>query len=223
MISVVMPVYKPNLEHLKLAIESIINQSYKNFEFIIVLDGDLSAQRLIESYNDNRINIIINKENHGISRSLNIAIEQSIGDYIFRMDADDISLQNRLIIQLGFLKRGASIVSSGCILINDNGDIIGKSKSIPLFHSFIRRIQLYQFGLNPVIHPTIAAKREVFNTFKYNPDFKYAQDFELWMRIRSIHKIHFIPHRLIHYRSRIDLPEIVNQKKKYSKKIRSKS
>ena len=96
LVSVVMPNYNTEEEYLRSAIESILNQTYSNFEFIIIDDGSTNdSVSIIESYDDERIVLIKNTENQGVTRSLNIALDHCKGDYIARMDSDDVSFPNR--------------------------------------------------------------------------------------------------------------------------------
>ncbi len=108
-ISVVMPVYNTKEEWLREAIESILNQSYKDFEFIIIDDGsDKSIEPIVNSYNDARI-VLIRQENLGIAKSLNYGFKISKGEYIARMDSDDISLPERFEKQVNFLDKNPQI------------------------------------------------------------------------------------------------------------------
>src|SRR4051812_19112608 len=104
LVSVLMPVYNAE-KHLQEAMESILNQSYTHFEFVIINDGseDRSAS-IINSYQDKRIKLIVNQENKGLIYSLNYGISQCTGKYIVRMDADDISLKERIYEQVQFME-----------------------------------------------------------------------------------------------------------------------
>ena len=117
-VSVVMSVYNSE-KYLPEAIESILNQTYTNFEFIIINDGSTdNSLRIIKEYanKDKRI-IVISRENKGLIFSLNEGIEVSKGKYIIRMDADDISLPNRLKIQLDFMEKNKDIAICGTVAI----------------------------------------------------------------------------------------------------------
>src|SRR5699024_5552594 len=111
LVSVIMSVYNETETELALAIESILNQTYKDIEFIIVLDAPDNelVLKLIKKYqtSDDRIKIIINNQNQGLAKSLNTGIKSSSGEYIARMDADDISFKNRLDVQISFLEKNA--------------------------------------------------------------------------------------------------------------------
>ena len=108
-VSIVMSTYNERLDHLSLAIESIIKQTYKNIEFIILLDNpqNRSIKRLVQSYaeKDYRIKIIANKKNIGLTASLNKGFRLASGNYFARMDADDISDCERIDYELIYLKK----------------------------------------------------------------------------------------------------------------------
>jgi glycosyltransferase involved in cell wall biosynthesis len=199
-VSVIMAVYNADINHLKEAVDSVLNQSYSDFEFIIVMDGDISHIGYLESIADVRVILLKNPKNMGLAHSLNRAIGISKGNYIFRMDADDISLKHRFESQLKILRKGHAVVSSGCFLINGNNEVVGRSKKFYFFHNFIRRLQLYILKLNPVVHPSIAARRDVYDKYKYDESFIYSQDFELWLRMKKDYKIYFDASILIKYR-----------------------
>ena len=109
-ISVLMPVYNGE-NHLEKAVKSILNQSYGNFELIILLEcgSSIESKRIIYSFTDERIRVIENKERLGLPESLNIGIRSSRGQYISRMDADDIAYTYRFKRQNLFLESQADI------------------------------------------------------------------------------------------------------------------
>ena len=178
-----------------------MNQTYKRFEFIIVNDN---APNNIKKYlnkvkeKDNRIKIIENKTNQGLAKSLNKAIKASRGKYIARMDSDDISLTKRLHTQLNFMKKNKDIdlVGSNSFIINDNNKIINKSH-LPLK---VEDIKKSIFKFNPIIHPSVFAKKNFFIKNLYNSEYKKCQDYELWMRSISTHKFLNLKKKLILYR-----------------------
>jgi glycosyltransferase involved in cell wall biosynthesis len=199
LVSVIMPVYNPNPTFFEIAIHSILSQTYQNLELIIINDGTNNGYdfSVLKSY-DKRIKIIDLNQNKGISNALNIAIKNSDGKYIARMDADDVSRTNRILNQVKQLNKHY-IVSSGVNIIDCNGITISKSKSF-IFHNSIRRFQLYNLAENPVNHPTIMARRVVFEEFNYDSKFDGAEDFELWLRMRNNYKIFFDKEHYLDYR-----------------------
>ena len=201
-ISVIMPVYNAEV-YVSQAIESILNQSYKNFEFIIINDAsnDKSLD-IINSYKfkDKRIKIITLDNNQGIAIALNNGIAIAQGEYIVRMDADDISLPYRLDKQLNFMESNRTCGVSGSWLetIDRKGNSLDVWKG-SLTHENIKSELLFNSAL---YHPTIIFRREIFSSIKqiYNPDFVPAEDYELWSRLSSITKLANIPEILIRYR-----------------------
>jgi glycosyltransferase involved in cell wall biosynthesis len=169
-----MSVYKPNQKYLDEAIQSILNQTYKDFEFIIVNDGD----NVTVNYGgfDPRIKVIQNKKNIGLTKSLNIALKEAKGEYIARMDADDVSYPKRLEEQVKFLDENPDyiLVGTWAEIIDEEGKKIREVKH-PCENDVIRR-ELIKY--NPFFHSSIMFRRGL----RYNENFKYAQDYELYFR-----------------------------------------
>jgi len=180
-ITILMPVYNGE-KYLKEAIDSILDQTFKNFEFLIINDGSTDkTETIIKSYNDPRIRLLNNKKNIGITKSLNLGIMLSQGEYIARMDADDISLPNRLQKQYQFLENNKNIgvVGSNMYLINQSGKKVGRSSKSQK-HFLIKWKCFIGF---PMSHPTIMAKTKVLRANLYNENFISSQDVELWSRL----------------------------------------
>ncbi len=185
LISVVMSVYNSE-QYLKEAIDSILTQTYKNIEFIIINDGSKdNSLEIIKDYSniDNRI-IIIDQKNVGLTKALNIGIEKSTGDYIARMDADDICLLDRFVNFIRYIDINGDIdLYSTSSYIIDEKDVI--KKIIP---NYFRRNGFNQKLLNyynSMIHGTLIVKSNILKKYKYNEDYKYSQDFELYHRLMS--------------------------------------
>ncbi|PLT31793.1 glycosyltransferase [Peribacillus deserti] len=222
LISVIMAEHNTKKDILKKSIDSILNQSYQKFELIIVNDVTNAENEKYLNYLknlDNRINIISNNTNLGLAASLNKAINYSKGDYIFRMDTDDIALPFRFETQMEILNKGEDIVTGRALVIDENDNIIGKTKNLP-FYNIIKRFMLYYLCDNGVIHPLIAAKRKVFLEHKYDENIKYAQDFELWLRMSKKYKIFFDNSVLLKYRmppKNINENKVLNQYRTHQK------
>ena len=134
-ISVVMPVFN-NEQYLKESIESVLRQTYDNYEFIIINDGSTdSSKKIIEKFkqDDDRI-ILLTQKNLGITKSLNRAIKYSNGDYIARMDADDICDPKRFELQIQHMKKNPNIdiVGSMVSLISKKGETIKFMNDLPI-------------------------------------------------------------------------------------------
>lgn len=185
-ISVIMGIYNMvnKKEMMRLAIESILDQTYKNFEFIICDDGssDGTYDLLKEfSKKDKRIILLKNDKNRGLAYSLNNCLKFARGEYIARMDADDISMPNRLEKQIKFLDGHLEYAMVGCnlLLINDKG-IWGKRilAEKPIKKSFL--------FTSPFCHPAIVMRKEILdkvNNYKVEKITRRAEDYDLFMRI----------------------------------------
>ncbi len=180
-ISIIMAVYNENLLYLKDSVNSILKQTLTDFEFVIVDDGSNSITRkalLGYAKQDSRIKLIINAKNIGLTKSLNIAIKKSKGAFIARMDSDDISLPNRLTLQLEYLiQEKLDLTGSNCDIINNIGNIIKKRRE-PIPSNYKKEI----FKQSLFAHSTFFGKKQVFKEL-YNENFKIAQDYEFLLRI----------------------------------------
>ncbi|WP_020405752.1 glycosyltransferase family 2 protein [Hahella ganghwensis] len=183
-ISVVMPVYNGE-NFLNDAIESILNQTFTEFEFIIVNDGSIDRSlEIIESYskNDNRIVVISRYENMGLLYSLNEALDRAKGEFIARMDADDISLPTRLEKQLLYLEQNELDIC-GChyYLINDRGDYIDAALVPVVGESF----PVYLSYTTPFAHGAVMFRSSLLaEEIKYGcRGYKSAEDYALWSEL----------------------------------------
>ena len=188
-ISFIMSVYNHE-KTLKKAIKSIINQSYKNFEFIIINDGSTdNSKHVINIFKKRNKNIRFYnfEENKGLAIRLNYGIKKSKGIFIARMDADDVSKKNRLLIQKKFLEKNTkfSLVGSNAVYLNKKEKILKKT-NLPLNDKEIKNTL---FIRNPIIHSSILVRKKFFLKNLYNSNFTKCQDYELW--IRSSNKFKF--------------------------------
>lgn len=204
LVSVIMSTYNENKEQLKLSIESLLNQTYKNLEIIIVNDNpnNLDLHESLEWYSclDKRIKIIKNNKNIGLVNSLNKAINKSTGYYIARMDADDISKESRIEEEIKYLKaKNLDVVSCHVIYIDENGDAIEKQDDT-ISISDIAPFLKYK---NIVFHSTVLMKSEVIKKVGNYADIHSAEDLELWIRITNAgYKFGVLPDKLLYYRLR---------------------
>lgn len=186
-ISVIMGVYNQwDRDALRSAVESVLNQTFRNFEFIIYDDGsDAEAAGYIKELEklDRRIILIGREENHGLAFSLNACISRSRGHYIARMDADDISLRDRLMVQYEFLEAHPEYAWCGCNaeLFDEEGvwgercmpEIPGDKDYLPF---------------SPFIHPTVMYRRSLFETnggYRVSPETFRCEDYEIFMRLHQ--------------------------------------
>jgi glycosyltransferase involved in cell wall biosynthesis len=197
-ISVIMSVYNSE-KFLSEAIESILNQTFKDFEFIIINDCSTdSSLEIIKKYKkkDSRIVLIENKKNIGLTKSLNIGLKRAKGKYIARMDADDISLPERFQIQYDFLEKNKDIflVGTGAYDIDEQGNPL-KVKKVYLG---IDKIKEMLPSRNCFYHPTIMFRNE---GFYYRDKFIYSQDYDFYFLLLTKGKLlENIPVSLLEYR-----------------------
>ncbi len=200
-ISVVMPAYNAE-RFIKQAIESILAQTFTDFEFIIINDGSKDAtEGIIKSFLDPRIVYIENPENRGLSYSFNHGIRAARGKYIARMDADDVSLPVRFKTQFDFLEThpDISILGSSMIEIDENGRRKIFLRREPT-HLGIKWSSLFS---TPMYHPTIMARTEVLREHQYNEELSNSEDYELWSRLLFKTHVRFanIVRPLFYYRA----------------------
>ena len=183
-ISVVMPVYN-SAKYLSVAIESILNQTYKNFEYIIIDDGSQdSSGKIIHQYakDDGRIKPYKNNSNMGICETLNRGIKLAKGKYIVRMDADDYSYPTRIEKQFLFMEKHPGVVISGSSIevCNKNLKILNRRK----YPRTDKEIRNNIFKINPFAHPAVIYKKDIVKKAgDYNPFFSGAEDYDLYFRM----------------------------------------
>ncbi len=206
LVSVIMSCYNETEQDLQDSIESILNQTYRNIEFLIVNDNpnNINLKKILNKYrlNDTRIKIINNSFNIGLSKSLNKALSVSSGFYIARMDADDVSYKDRLLKQVTYLETHpyCDLVATNRNDIDESSNIIKECSSIIIPDNIIPIVLKYGSILT---HPSIMVKSSILKKLKGYRAFKSAQDYDLWLRMVSLNcKFHIISEPLIKYRIR---------------------
>lgn len=184
-VSVIMSTYNEKIEYIKEAIRSILNQSYSEFEFIIVNDNpkrdDLKKFLKEYSLEDSRIKIISNETNIGLANSLNRALEIAQGEFIFRMDADDISKKDRFEKQLNFMRENNLDFSATLMEIIDE---TGKVERVQRNHkNQIGKVVEKQLKYRSIMsHPSWCVKREIYNKLKGYKDIVPVEDYDFVLR-----------------------------------------
>ena len=186
-ISVLMPVYNAE-KFLKEAIDSILNQTFKNFELLIINDSSVDkSKKIILSYKDPRIRYFENKENLGVARTLNRGLKLTKGEYVARMDADDVSYPRRLEIEYNEIIKDnkVAIVASFYEVINENGKYLYKIEDAYLAEEIYYALQFR----NCLGHPTVMFNKKIildeFNGYQN----REAEDYDLWLRVSKKYKI----------------------------------
>lgn len=197
-VSVLMPVYKTNEKYLKEAIESILNQTFSDFEFLILDDcPEDPREEIIKSYKDNRIKYYKNDKNLGISQSRNKLIGMAKGEYLAIMDHDDISLPERFKKQVEYLDEHSDI---GVVSSNFKFIIENKISDYPIDDYNIKLTLMFACI---VWHPASMIKKSILvdNNIHYEEEFSPSEDYALWCRLIPFTKFHNIKDALFYYRN----------------------
>lgn len=197
-VTVLLPVYNAE-RYIALAIESILKQSFRDFELLIINDGSTdSSIEIIRSFKDERIRLVTNETNLKLIATLNKGIQLARGRYIARMDADDISLPDRLQKQVDFMESHPNVGVCGAWF--EPLELPGKAVKYPERDENIRIMMLYQ---TPFCHPVVMLRKEVMvqQSIFFSPDFIHGEDYEMWVRLSSFTRFANIPEVLLQYRS----------------------
>ena len=184
LVSVLLPLYNEPIAFAKEAIDSILKQTYQNLEIILLLDNPQNEElkKLITDYKgqDERVRIHINEENRGLPATLNAGINLATGDYIARMDGDDISVSSRIEKQLNYLLENSKVdlIGSNAYIINEDGEEIGEYSKLQT--DFSQKIMLRKASIN-MIHPTWFGKSSLFKQCKYR-NFMHCEDYDFMAR-----------------------------------------
>lgn len=207
-LSVVLSTYNEE-KYIAKSIQSILDQTYPYFEFIIVNDGSTDGTLdVIRSFDDPRI-IVVDKPNSGLPDSLNKGIEKSKYDWIARMDGDDIAEPTRFENQVKYIDETMGVIGGQFRAIDENDNFRSQNISKkPLTTRECKRWIL--FGMSPLAHPSVLIRKSLLEKYGgYDVNFKAAQDNELWSRLSPSTSI-------------INIPEVVLKYRKHSNNITSK-
>jgi glycosyltransferase involved in cell wall biosynthesis len=198
LVSVLMPVYNAE-KFLSIAIESILTQTFVNFELMIINDGSTdSSEKIILSYRDIRIKYLINSENRGLIHSLNLGISNSRGKYLARIDADDIAHSHRLEKQVAFMESHSDYGMCGTLyqVIDPYGKVLN-DVNLPL--SEVDTKTSINFS-NCFCHSTMMIRTALAEQLKYQKEYYLIEDYELWYNISRVSKICNLPIHSTYYR-----------------------
>lgn len=187
-VSVIMPVYNSE-QYISYSVKSILNQSYTNFEFIIIDDAstDETLEKLLEfKKKDKRIILVKNKKNEGVTKSLNKAIKKAQGKYTIRMDADDWSYPDRFRLQVEVMEKNPNVVVSGSYVEICNSKL--KMKNLRKYHLDNDTIRKHIFRYSPFAHPATIWITKVLKQHPYNEAIEVSQDYELYFRVGRVGK-----------------------------------
>lgn len=200
-VTVLMPVYN-GAKYLKTSIESILNQTYNNFCFLIVDDGSTDeGLEIIKAYKDSRIKLLINETNQGLVFSLNKGFENAIGKYLARMDCDDFSIPDRIEKQVEFMESHPDIGVCGSwySVFNESFDDELYTAYLPTSPDNISTGLFFGCCL---CHPSTMLRLKFMRKYhlRYDIYYLHAEDYGLWVRCNQLSKLANIPEVLLHYR-----------------------
>lgn len=206
LVSVTMNVFNEEKRWLREAIDSVLHQTYENLEFIIVYDNPANEELLefLRNYTkaDSRVRIVVNDKNLGVSASQNRSLAEAKGMYIVKMDADDISLPDRIEKQMAFLmEHQLDMVAGERTIINEDSMVTADvTRNLPEKPEKAAKLLRH---VNFIIHPSVLYKRELAELAGGYRDFPMSVDYDLWLRaVKKGFKIGVLNEKLIQYRVR---------------------
>ncbi|MCK8078691.1 glycosyltransferase [Vibrio sp. 1CM2L] len=195
--SILMPCYNAE-KYIARAITSLLNQTYAEFEIVIVDDGSTdSTKEVILSFKDSRIKMIELCKNQGITNALNVGLSECKGQFIARMDADDFSFPNRIERQLDFFEKNENVIAVGSSIVNF--DEFGNEVLVkyPSTHDEIKA-NLYMYERS-ICHPSVMIRSEIVKKIKYSNKYPYCEDMKLWFDLIKLGQVANIDEALIKY------------------------
>lgn len=198
-VTVFMPVL--NRAHtLRLAIDSVLAQTFEDFELLLIDDGSTDASvEIVTSYRDPRIRLLVHEENQGIPRTRNHGLAEARGELLAILDSDDAAHPTRLAHQVSYLDENPQVAAVGSWLkvMNKNGRV----KGILLRPTRPDEVRAQILFVSCFKNPAMTARTEIVRRFGYREQFTYCQDIDLWARISEAHALANIPRFLTRYRA----------------------
>ncbi|RTY36806.1 glycosyltransferase [Chlorobium phaeovibrioides] len=196
-VTILMPVHNGE-RYLREAIDSILKQSFTDFEFLIIDDGSTDGSTtIVKSYEDPRIRLIANPENHGTVHVLNQGISEAKGTYIARMDADDISLPTRLEKQVHFMDNHPEIGISGTAMRLIKNGKLKNTRTLPETDEELKIQLLFSTCF---FHPTVIMRSDLAKAHPYPENLIYTQDYNYWTSLADKTAFANIPETLLYFR-----------------------
>ncbi|RFS13400.1 glycosyltransferase [Emticicia sp. C21] len=198
-VSVLMPVYNAE-RYVKEAINSILNQTFKDFELVVLNDASSdSSKEIILSFQDARIRYIENEHNRGLSFSRNRLLSEVTGEYIAWLDADDIAHPTRLEEEYRFLEEHSNhaMVASWARLIDSEGKPTGNYIKSYIPDEYLSALLLF---VNYFVQSSVMLRKSQLPEVHYRPEFPPTEDYELWVRVAAQHEVAILPKTLVDYR-----------------------
>ncbi len=181
-ITVLMPVYNGST-YIAVAIESVLAQTYQDFELLVINDGSTDDSALIvKSYDDPRVRLINNEQNLGLITTLNRGVKLAKGQYLARMDQDDISLPDRLEKQIKYMEAHpeVAVLGSWAYTIDAKGEVVGELRTPDE-----RNLACFYWRPSPHIHPSVMMRLAALHQAPYDASFPDAEDYALWLCLKT--------------------------------------
>ncbi|QDW27626.1 glycosyltransferase family 2 protein [Pedobacter sp. KBS0701] len=197
-ITVFMAAYN-QADFIQQSINSVLTQSFSDFELIIVNDGSIdNTTTIVESFNDNRIRLVHNDGNKGLIYTRNRLLTLAQGEYIAILDGDDIAYQDRLKLQYNFLLANPEVVLCGghAAIINEHGNKTGDKLRVPVNNT----VDLFMLFGNPFVNSTTMFKTSVFTELNGYQNYTISEDFDLFIRMAEKYKVANLDETLVDYR-----------------------
>ena len=197
-VSVLMPVYKTPEKFLREAIESILAQTFRDFEFLILDDCPADdREKIVKLYADKRIKYAKNPQNMGISASRNKLIDMAQGEYLAIFDHDDISLPTRLEKEVAYLDEHTE-----CGVVSCTAEIFGAKHKIKKYPEYSHDIKVALMHSCAMFHSAAMVRKSILidNNIQYEEEFSPAEDYRLWSRLIPFSEFYNIPEVLLKYR-----------------------
>ncbi|WP_025730533.1 glycosyltransferase family 2 protein [Atopobacter phocae] len=201
-VTVLLPMYNSE-KYIARCIESLVNQTYKDFDVLIINDGSTDqSKEIVESFKDQRIHLLENDKNRGIIYTLNRGLSLINGEYIIRMDSDDVCLPDRFQRQVDFMDSHRNIAVSGTF-IRIKANEKKQKKEVPTTPKKVRTEHLFRSAL---MHPTVIMRNSVIKKekYQYNPIHEATEDYGLWQKISFKYDLANLPEVLLEYTDNIE-------------------
>jgi glycosyltransferase involved in cell wall biosynthesis len=198
-VTVFMPVYNRE-QTLRAAIDSVLGQTYGDFELLLVDDGskDTSVE-IVRSYADPRVRLVVHEQNQGIPKTRNHGLELARGELLAILDSDDVANRKRLACQVEFLDRNPDIAAVGSWLTKI--DARGRTRGFMVRPTHPDDVRAHILFVSCFKNPAMMARTDVLRRYGYREEFVYCQDIDLWGRISEQHRLANLPRFLTRYRS----------------------
>ena len=198
-VTVLIPVYNGH-RYVAQAIESILDQTFTDFELLLIDDGSTDRSvDVLRSYSDPRVRLVLNERNLGIPGTLNKSLGLARGKYFAVLDNDDYARPERLERQVDFLERHPDFAAVGTwgVTTDEAGNTTGVIKRLLVASEEVQSHLLFRCCL---LHPSVMAKTAVLREYGYSEEFVTCADFDLWTRVARTHRLASLPEILLHHR-----------------------